>query len=341
MHIPLPWPVNNLKLNGYPRFSVLNNLAVAALRLWYNSSMSSARAADRLIFGLVICPCIPSVLAARSISARDSSTPAPSMMGMDILRFWCERGQKERRIGCPTKRWVRATPKRLKYLSLDRWDSPGASLEANASEAEGRRTAYLESQICVMAPGHWATVDTNCVIKEAEISLDSLQMAGPQGPRLWRLCFWERDVGHIHSCGTGVWADMEDHKRHMGDLTRCHMLYGKCPAWKQLSTTRSSWASHRSHGMPSVGQTETRSINKQGKHLRWETTYDGSGNMNGNYSKWALGSAHCINILKLLESLRAVLCSPEWSSLRKSPHGVVSGGDPPAMILECCIGEML
>lgn len=72
-------------------------------------------------------------------------------------------------------------------------------MEANASEAKGRKTEYLESQICVMAPGHWATVDTNCVIREAEISLDSLQMAGPQGPRPWRLCSLEQDGGHIHS----------------------------------------------------------------------------------------------------------------------------------------------
>lgn len=82
----------------------------------------------------------------------------------------------------------KGSPKETKVHSLDRQYFPGDSTEAKMLEVEGNRSALLESQVCVMAPGYWVPLHINCVLREARISWGSLQMARPQGSRSRELC---------------------------------------------------------------------------------------------------------------------------------------------------------
>lgn len=55
--------ISNLNLNSYPKLFIVKNHFIAALMLLCNSPMCSARMADRMMLALMICGCIPSVLA--------------------------------------------------------------------------------------------------------------------------------------------------------------------------------------------------------------------------------------------------------------------------------------
>lgn len=85
--------------------------------------------------------------------------------------------------------------------------------------------------------GNGRTVDTNCLIREAEITWSSPWMPRPGGPKLWGLCSLGWGVGHVHICGSVTWADMENYKEHAGALADTIDRTAKCPPWEQLNIT--------------------------------------------------------------------------------------------------------
>lgn len=60
-------------------------------RLWYSSPFYSARVADRLMFALMICCCMPS----DGVPARDCGRPVVNIMRMNTECFWHARTEWE------------------------------------------------------------------------------------------------------------------------------------------------------------------------------------------------------------------------------------------------------
>lgn len=93
------------------------------------------------------------------------------------------------------------------------------------------------------------------------------------------LCSLGKVIDHILSC-VGAWADMEDYKGHVGAPAKCHILYGKCIAWKQLSICAScevTW-------VPSIGQMRAVLKNQSSRPLTGGKDFVDPDNIPNNYS---------------------------------------------------------
>lgn len=158
--------------------------------------MCSARVADRLAFALIMCCCMPN-----PVPIRDSSRPTPNIMGTSATCFGHEKAESQ--IGGPVHRSIGVVPGRLKYIDMNRQESPGpAGRQMHWRLREGG--GHIWGTACVRQPqGTGPTVDTNC-FKEAEESWGSPRQLGLEAQHHGDYAPGSEVVGHIHPCGVGT-----------------------------------------------------------------------------------------------------------------------------------------
>lgn len=89
------------------------------------------------------------------------------------------------------------------------------------------------------------TVNTDCFIVEARVSLEFPRVSRLQGPRLWGLYSLGQDICSVHFCGVGDCTDMWNYKECVGSPARCHVLSRKVSCLGTVEHPESGQANYR------------------------------------------------------------------------------------------------